>query len=150
MAGIGNRENLQTIERIRNDHIYWLDPVLANVHETKFLNSIEDFVSHLNRTCYTGITSHEFQYAVYDIGSFFKKHIDQFQNDRSRQFSVVFYLSEKWDNDDGGELLIYTEQGVTKIEPKPGRMVFFRSDLPHEVLTSYHQRLSLTGWMKSI
>ena len=63
---------------------------------------------------------------------------------------MVFYLSEKWHEGDGGELLIYADELVTWVEPLPGRVVFFRSDIPHEVLPTRIPRLSLTGWMKSI
>lgn len=149
MAGIGNKDNLQTVKVIRNDHIFWLDPLKANPHEQKFLEKIQDYVEHLNRTCYTGIKSYEFQYAIYKEGSFYKKHIDRFVNDDSRQFSVVFYLTEAWKEGDGGELVLYLENSEETIQPIPGRMVFFRSDIPHEVLKSNIKRLSLTGWMKS-
>ena len=50
----------------------------------------------------------------------------------------------------GGELVIYADQVTTHIEPVPGRVVFFSSDIPHEVLPTRIPRLSLTGWMKSI
>lgn len=149
-AGIGNKDNLQMIKKIRNDHIYWLDAKKANACEKLFLQKINDFTDHLNRTCFAGIHSFEFQYAVYEQGSFYKKHIDRFQNDDKRQFSLVFYLTESWKPGDGGELLLFSEDIITTIQPVPGRMVFFRSDVPHEVLTSNIQRLSLTGWMKSV
>lgn len=148
-AGIGNKENLQTIRAIRNDHIYWLDPTKANECEKKALAKIDEFVLYLNRTCFTAISSYEFQYAIYNKGAFYKKHIDQFVNDNKRLFSVVFYLSESWKNGDGGELLLYTNNSVSRITPIPGRMIFFKSDIPHEVLTSNNTRLSLTGWLKS-
>ena len=150
LAGIGNKDQLQLIRKIRNDHIYWLDASIANPIEKQFLQKITDFTDYLNRTCFAGIRSFEFQYAVYEEGSFYKKHVDQFQNDDKRQFSMVFYLSDAWTPGDGGELLLYDKQEVTEIQPIPGRMVFFRSDLEHEVVTSYRQRLSLTGWLKSI
>ena len=149
LAGIGNKENLQTVKKIRTDQIYWLDSSKANDCETLFLNKFKDFIDYLNRTCYTGINSYELHYAVYEEGSFYKKHIDQFQNDDRRQFSVVFYLTEDWKTGDGGELILYSSKSITKIEPLPGRMVFFKSELPHEVLTSNTKRLSLTGWLKT-
>lgn len=148
-AGIGNRINLQTLEKIRNDHIYWVDFAKANECEQLFHSKISDFVDYLNRTCFTGIQSFEFQYAVYDEGSFYKKHVDRFVNDDKRQFSVVFYLSEDWVEGDGGELRLYLDQEEHEIQPIPGRMVFFQSDIPHEVLVSNRIRLSLTGWLKS-
>ena len=149
-AGVGNKENLQTVKIIRNDHIFWLDPSKANLCEQKFFQKIDDYVDYLNRTCYTGIRSYEFQYAIYNKGSYYKKHIDQFKNDDKRQFSVVFYLSDAWQQGDGGELVLYVNDTKTVIQPIPGRMVFFRSDIAHEVLKSNIKRLSLTGWMKSI
>ena len=148
-AGVGNKEALQVVERIRNDHIFWLDSSLANECEKRFLEKIDEFVQHLNRTCYAGIRAHEFQYALYEAGSFYKKHVDRFINDDKRRFSIVFYLSECWNEGDGGELLIYGDKSVTKIEPVPGRVVFFNSEIPHEVLPTNKVRLSLTGWLKS-
>ena len=148
-AGIGNKENLQVVERIRNDHIHWLDPKNANECETHFLVKVDDFVQYLNRTCFTGIQSYEFQYAVYEEGSYYKKHVDRFKNDDRRQFSIVFYLTEFWQDGDGGELLIHAGGLVNRIRPLPGRVVFFRSDIPHEVLPTNHLRLSLTGWLKT-
>ena len=148
-AGIGNKINLQTLEKIRNDHIYWVDFSKANECELLFHSKISNFVDYLNRTCFTGIQSFEFQYAVYDEGSFYKKHVDRFVNDDKRQFSIVFYLSEDWKEGDGGELRLYLDQEKHEIQPIPGRMVFFQSDIPHEVLVSNRMRLSLTGWLKS-
>lgn len=149
LAGVGNKEALQTEKKIRTDHIYWLDHSTTNPFEQQFLHKINDFVAYLNRTCFAGIASCELHYAVYQKGSYYKKHIDRFRNDDRRKFSIVFYLSENWSEGDGGELLLYTADTVTKIEPIPGRMVFFDSELPHEVLTSHILRLSLTGWMKT-
>ncbi len=148
-AGIGNKVNLQTLEQVRNDHIYWVDFSKANAYEQLFHSKITDFIDYLNRTCFTGIQSFEFQYAVYDEGSFYKKHVDRFMNDDKRQFSVVFYLSEDWKEGDGGELRLYLDHQEHEIKPVPGRMVFFQSDIPHEVLVSKQMRLSLTGWLKT-
>lgn len=148
-AGIGNKDHLHTLTAIRNDNIFWLDPSKANATEQQFFIKVNNFIDYLNQTCYAGIRSFEFQYAIYDKGSFYKKHVDRFRNDDKRQFSMVFYLTENWFENEGGELRIYTDDAIIDIQPTPGRMVFFRSDLPHEVLISHHQRLSLTGWMKS-
>lgn len=149
LAGIGNKETLQTVMSIRNDQVYWIDPEIANTCEKTFLKKMNDFVLYLNRTCYAGIATFEFHYAVYEKGSFFLKHIDRFKNDHRRKFSVACYITESWNPGDGGELLMYANDTVTTIEPLPGRMVFFDSELPHEVPVSQKQRLSLTGWMKT-
>ena len=149
-AGIGNKENLVTIKKIRNDAICWLDPSKANKFEQQFFKKIDDFTNYLNATCFAGIRSYEFQYAIYYKGSFYKKHVDVFKNDDKRQFSMVFYLTKEWKKGDGGELMLYVNDIEVEIQPIPGRMVFFKSDIPHEVLVSNFKRLSLTGWMKSL
>lgn len=149
LAGIGNKDQLQTIKNIRNDAIYWLDDNQANGIELLLKQKLNDFVQHLNSTCYAGIGSYEFHYSVYNQGSFYKKHVDRFKNDNRRKFSMVFYLSEHWQDGDGGELVLYLGNNAVTIQPMPGRLVFFNSELPHEVLMSNTLRLSLTGWLKS-
>ena len=148
-AGIGSAENFQKATTIRNDKVLWLERPDPGTCEQAFFQKMDTFVEYLNRTCFTGIKSYEFHYAVYEKGSFYKKHIDRFKNDLSRQFSFVTYLSESWEPGDGGELLLYTEKDVLTISPNPGKILFFRSDLPHEVLRTKKTRLSLTGWMKN-
>lgn len=147
-AGVGSKDNLQIIKDVRSDQIHWLDPAKANLFEQQFFEKIGDFTEYLNRTCYSGIDSYEFQYAIYQKGSYYKKHIDQFRDNDKRRFSIVFYLTEDWQPGDGGELRLYTDNETIEIQPLPGRTVFFRSDLAHEVSKSNRERLSLTGWLK--
>jgi SM-20-related protein len=100
-------------------------------------------------TCFTGITDYEFHYSLYETGSFYKKHLDQFKNNSNRQFSMISYLNADWLEADGGQLLIHSEGGQQKIDPVQGRTVFFKSDdLEHEVLVTNKRRLSVTGWLK--
>ena len=148
-AGIGNKEQLQTVTTIRSDQIYWFEKAHLNECEQPFFAAIDGFIDYLNRTCFAGIRSYEFHYAVYEKGTFYKKHIDQFKNDDRRQFSVVLYLPESWKKGDGGELILYVKDEKIIIEPLPGRILFFSSDIPHEVTISNIQRLSITGWLKS-
>ena len=149
-AGIGNKSKLQVSDEIRSDTIYWLDRKHNNIYENLFFTQIEAFIKYLNRTCYAGITGHEFHYAYYDIGSFYKKHLDQFQNDQNRAYSMIFYLNPSWETVDGGELCIYQKEGIQLISPLEGTCVFFKSDeLEHEVLLNYAPRLSITGWLKT-
>jgi SM-20-related protein len=49
----------------------------------------------MNETCYAGITGYEFHYAFYEEGSFYKRHVDQFQNNQGREFSMITYLNPK-------------------------------------------------------
>lgn len=149
-AGIGNNAALLHDKLIRSDKIYWLDRSHNDPYENTFLNLIDDFINHLNSTCYTGITGCEFHYALYEKGSFYKKHLDQFQNNKSRAYSMIMYLNTDWQAEDGGELCIYHSDHVQTIPPLNGKCVFFKSsELEHEVLVTHQPRLSITGWLKS-
>ncbi len=148
-AGIGNVQKLQQNQLVRNDIIYWLDRKNNNIYENEFLTQIEAFISYLNESCYAGITGYEFHYSLYEKGAFYRKHLDQFQDNSSRQFSLISYLNCEWKIADGGELCIYQENNIQKISPTNGKTIFFKSnELVHEVLTTQKQRLSITGWLK--
>ena len=148
-AGTGNETVVHHDQKFRSDKIHWLDPLQPNPHEATFFSLIDQFVSHLNSTCYTGISNYEFHYALYETGSFYKKHLDQFRNDDSRAFSMIIYLNPAWIAGDGGELCISHPSGQQQIPPTGGKAVFFKSDeMPHEVLLSNKPRMSITGWLK--
>ena len=149
-AGIGNNTALQHDKLIRSDRIYWLDRSHDNPSEIAFFELMDSFVSYLNSTCYTGITGYEFHYALYEKGSFYKKHLDQFKNNTSRAFSMIMYLNVDWQEKDGGELCIYHSDHQQLIAPINGTCVFFKSsELEHEVLMTHQPRLSITGWLKT-
>jgi SM-20-related protein len=149
-AGIGNDDVLTNDKLIRSDKIYWLDPKHNDLHENDFFRLMDLFVRHLNRTCYTGITGYEFHYALYETGSFYKKHLDQFRSNKSRAFSMIMYLNADWEQADGGELCIYHDDHTQTIAPMNGTCVFFRSsELEHEVLMTHAPRMSITGWLKT-
>jgi SM-20-related protein len=149
-AGTGNGSKLRHDEAVRSDSIYWLDPAHVTPDEATFLKLIDRFVEYLNATCYTGITGYEFHYALYGPGSFYKRHRDAFQNDNARKFSMIMYLTDGWQEGDGGELFTYPNSGPSqKIAPQNGNTVFFKSnELEHEVLLTHKPRMSITGWLK--
>lgn len=148
-AGVGNIQKLQHNQLIRKDIIYWLDRKNNNIYENEFLTQIEAFICYLNESCFAGITGYEFHYSLYEKGAFYRKHLDQFQDNSSRQFSLISYLNLDWKIEDGGELCIYQENNIQKISPTNGKTIFFKSnELVHEVLTTQKQRLSITGWLK--
>ncbi len=148
-AGTGNGAVPVQDKMVRGDMIFWLDHRNNDPYENEFFAVMDRFVAYLNRTCFTGITGYEFHYTLYEPGSFYKKHIDQFRNNPGRQFSMITYLNEDWKKDDGGELCVYHEEAVQKILPQNGKSVFFKSnELAHEVLPSQKPRLSITGWLK--
>ena len=147
-ARIGKNEYFQKEKSIRTDQVYWLHREQANQAEQSFFEKMNGFVSYLNNTCYAGIRDYEFHYAMYPPGSFYKRHVDRFKNDNSRLFSFVTYLTESWQVGDGGELVLYYKNQAIPVFPIPGKVIFFRSELEHEVLLSNSDRLSLTGWLK--
>jgi SM-20-related protein len=134
-AGVGNDTKLQHNSLIRSDTIYWLDKKHNNIHENAFFEKIEAFIGYLNQSCYAGITDYEFHYSLYEAGDFYKKHLDQFQDNSSRQYSMISYLNADWETKDGGELQIYQTNNNQTIAPTQGKTVFFKSnELEHEVL----------------
>ena len=150
-AGIGNEKIADTNQQMRGDKIYWLDKKNNNINEQEFLDKVEDFIEHLNQTCYTGINDYEFHYAVYGQGSAYKKHRDQFKTDNNRKFSLICYLNDDWVAADGGQLVIYQHDKPQTISPTAQKAVFFKSDeMEHEVLLSNKCRMSITGWLKRV
>mgnify|MGYP003635198269 CR=1 FL=1 len=154
-AAIGSKLN-KTIERsIRGDLILWMDETKANHKESLFFNKINDLVGYLNKTCFLGILHKEFHYALYPKDTYYKKHIDTFQNDDRRKLSFVCYLNEEgWLPENGGELVLYLNKNGQETEkviyPFPGRMVIFESQIiEHEVKPVKTERLSITGWLKT-
>jgi SM-20-related protein len=147
-AGIGN-EDKDHAQTIRSDKIYWMDRSHDNVHEKEFLQLAEEFIAHLNSTCYTGINGYEFHYAVYEEGSSYGRHRDQFQNNSSRKYSLISYLNDNWLEEEGGQLWIHQGEQIQKILPHSQTAVFFKSDeMEHEVTKASRQRMSISGWLK--
>ena len=155
-AAIGNRTNEVIAKSIRGDFILWLDESKMDATEAVFFNKVNDLVRYLNKTCFLGILQKEFHYALYPKETFYKRHLDTFQNDDRRKLSFVFYLNdETWKPENGGELVLYLQENTHEVPkivyPMPGRVVVFESqELEHEVKPVLEsQRLSITGWLKT-
>ncbi|WP_057938736.1 2OG-Fe(II) oxygenase [Algoriphagus resistens] len=151
-AGIGSQKNHIKNSLIRGDKIKWIDEKSVNQFEMVYLKKVSNFISHLNKTCFTSIKSFESHYANYEQKSFYKRHVDQFKNEKGRKFSIVLFLNQDWQTEDGGMLSLYPEGRQTKdISPIGGRIVFFRSDeMEHEVHPSFtRERRSIAGWLKN-
>lgn len=148
-AGTGNDKTVNHDTKVRGDHIYWLDRKHDTPCENDFFDLMDSFVAYLNKTCYTGITGYEFHYTLYQKGTFYKKHLDQFRNNDSRKYSMIMYLNAGWLAADGGELRIHHANHEQNISPENGRTVFFKSnELVHEVLCTQIPRMSITGWLR--
>lgn len=154
-AAIGNKTNEIVAKSIRGDFILWLNESEAGESESLFFNKINSLVAYLNKTCFLGILTKEFHYALYPEGTFYQRHLDTFQNDGRRKLSMVCYLNEEdWKPENGGELVIYSEEKGVEVSkaiyPMPGRVVIFESQvLEHEVKPVKTARLSITGWLKT-
>ncbi|MBJ6369479.1 2OG-Fe(II) oxygenase [Snuella sedimenti] len=154
-AAIGNKINETIVKSVRGDVILWIDENKPNVAESLFFNKINELVNYLNRTCFLGILQKEFHYAIYPPGTYYKRHIDTFQNDDRRKLSFVCYFNdEDWQPENGGELVLYLDANGKQTEkviyPFPGRVVIFESQLiEHEVKPVNMERLSITGWLKT-
>lgn len=150
-SAIGNRVNEVVKKAIRGDIILWIDESSVNSAESLFFNKINDLKDYLNRTCFLGINQTEFHYAIYPTGTFYKRHLDTFQNDDRRKLSIVCYLNnENWQPKNGGELVLYLEDEDKIIYPFLGKVVIFESQvLEHEVKPVNTPRFSITGWLKT-
>lgn len=149
-AKVGSQDNRQRVEAIRGDYTCWLDPMdppQAFKSQIEFLAEIKNA---LNARFFLGLQDFECHLAYYPPGTFYKKHSDRFGKDSSRSLSFIFYLHQYWDEKDGGELVMYHNDGspLKTISPMPGSFICFLSeDFPHEVKTGLKERRSLTGWM---
>lgn len=151
-AGIGKKQGFQNNRLVRGDKINWIEEQSQNLHEEVYRKKLWRFIDYLNKTCFTAIKSVESHYAHYEVGGFYKKHIDQFKSEKGRKFSIVLYLNEDWKQEDGGMLSIYPQKSEQKdILPLGGRLVFFRSDeMEHEVHpSSTRERYSIACWLKN-
>lgn len=149
-VGTGRQHVMVHGQLFRSDKIHWLDAGHHNKVEDEFFLLMDAFVYYLNRTCYAGITGYEFHYTMYEAGSFYKTHIDQFHHDKGRAYSMIMYLNDDWQRGDGGELCIHHAASDQIIAPTQRKRVFFKSsELPHEVLLTHKPRMSITGWLKN-
>ena len=87
--------NAQRVNSIRGDQIIWLEDKSDNPFEQYYQGKLTRLIAYLNRTCYTSIKSFESHYANFSEGSFYEKHVDQFDSDKKRMFSVVLFCNLK-------------------------------------------------------
>lgn len=147
-AGIGQREQVRINESIRGDYIQWIDKASAPPAISVYFMRLDKLMGYLNQTLFLSLKDYEVHMTRYPVGSFYKRHIDQFKRDDHRKLSIICYLNSDWQEENGGQLRIYLPQGPLDILPVAGRVVCFCSDeLEHEVLPATRERLSLTGWM---
>jgi len=148
-AGIGASGDFKLERSVRGDLIRWILPQPEELPLQQWLQSIKSLREGINRTLYFGLRDQELHLAIYPPGTFYKRHLDQFQDRNNRLLSVILYLNKEWRPGDGGELVIYPEDSMPIIvEPRAGTFVCFLSEsLEHEVLLTNNERISITGWL---
>jgi len=148
-ASVGRGVLQEVREGIRGDHIQWIEPGQAEPCD-QYLALMDTLRQALNRGLFLGLEDYESHFAMYPPGAFYRKHVDRFRDDDKRMLSAVLYLNDAWLPEYGGHLRMYLEDGVEyDVQPSGGCLVVFLSgDIPHEVLPSTRDRLSLTGWFR--
>lgn len=150
-AKIGLKNHAELNANIRTDAILWLEEQSADPAIEAYLQATQNLAQALNQSLFLGLFTFETHFAVYEPGSYYKKHVDQFAATKDRKISCVYYLNNEWHDSFGGELILYNkeQQIINKVKPQGNRFVCFNSELPHEVCQTQERRYSITGWMKS-
>lgn len=153
-AGIGKGLEYSINDDVRRDYITWLEAENASPAQLAYLQRLESLRQHLNYTLQLGLFDLEAQVAIYPPGAYYRKHLDQFQQESQRTLTCVLYLNEHWEDTDGGQLRMYLEgeceDVYQDIQPIGGTLVaFISSRFWHEVLPASRERLSITGWFRT-
>jgi SM-20-related protein len=155
-AGIGRNKSQQVNSQVRTDSTLWFSGNTA-IQQT-YLNAMEQLRIGLNRRLFLGLFDFECHYSHYAKGDFYQRHMDAFkggvsQGHSNRVLSTVFYMNSDWGENDGGELLLYSDKQVSPLLTVPpvfnSCMIFLSDTFPHEVLTSQCDRYSIAGWYRS-
>ena len=145
-AGIGREADKQLDSSIRSDKTKWFDS--QTLVQKQYLSLMEQLRNTINQHFYLGLFDYEAHYATYQVGDFYKKHLDAFRGRSNRVFTTVFYLNSP----EGGELVIYKPKSkdvLTTVKPKAGTLVLFVSEeFAHEVLPALGPRHSIAGWFR--
>lgn len=153
-AGIGRGDAWQVRDDIRGDYVRWIDFSGSGPFADFLARYYEPLRLAVNRELMLGIYEYEGHVTVYPPGRFYRRHVDQFHGIQHRKLSVILYLNDAWQPDDGGELRMYLAEGdrehVIDVLPQGGTLVAFLShQVPHEVLPAKRERQSLTGWFRT-
>lgn len=149
-AGIGRELNFHIEQSIRSDEISWFDESKLNEAQKEFLQLTQKLQDVMNEKFFLGLFELEIHFALYAPNSYYKRHLDQHKNQDTRVITLIFYLNDNWNEEDGGQLKLYleNEQSIL-IPPNSGTIVcFISADFEHEVLPAKRERASMTGWFR--
>ena len=149
-AGIGRKDGFHIEQSIRSDTICWFDTNNLNESQKNYLSITQQLQDAINQHFYLGLFELEVHFALYAPNAFYKRHLDQHKNQDTRVVTLITYLNENWNKEDGGELQLYLKDGQTvSVLPNAGTVVCFLSaEYEHEVLPAKRERASLTGWFR--
>jgi SM-20-related protein len=146
-AGVGKAAQVE--DRVRGDHIAWLEPDTHPAFAPAFA-LFDALLRAAREELWLGVVDYELHAARYEAGAGYQAHHDTLRGDARRRFSVVLYLNPSWRPADGGELLTWPEgMAARRIAPIAGRLVtFLPHRLLHAVAPSHAPRFSVTGWLR--
>lgn len=150
---VGSSIEANKREDFRGDYVHLITPASSSKDTAQYLSFLTSLQQELNRYCHLDLQSAEVLYAHYPKGTYYKRHLDRFNEQSGRKISILLYLNEEWSAEDGGELILFLknereEEVAKRIRPLAGRFVCFMSDaIEHEVLPSTRDRYSITGWL---
>lgn len=148
-ARVGRGQARALHSEIRQDRVCWFDPLALTVTQQIYWDVLDPLRLALNRLMFLGLFDYEAHFAVFPLGAFYKRHLDQFQASGLRTVSCVLYLTDGWTEADGGALRLFLDDGHRDIFPVAGRLVCFLSgQFYHEVRPALKERLSITGWFR--
>lgn len=148
-AGIGRADQYTTNTAVRQDKIRWLQRDFAA--EASYLEIMDKLRLLINYELFMGLFDYECHLAHYPPGAYYRKHVDAFKGRSNRILTSVLYLNPDWQANDGGELVIYADDGeiLETVLPQAGKLVLFLSErFVHEVLPGQRDRFSITGWFR--
>ncbi len=149
-ARIGRGARQMRNNFVRRDRIYWIgDEDPGGCAWLEWLDRLKDY---LNRRLFLGLFSLESHFSLYQHGDFYRRHLDAFKGQSNRVLSLVTYLNRGWEPGQGGELVIYANEGDTelvRVVPGFGTLVLFLSEeFPHEVLPTCRDRYGVAAWFR--
>lgn len=147
-ASIGRGRQVLQNRFVRQNKIRWMEP--DDPSTQTWFDWTGALSQYLNRSLYLGLFSFETHFTLYEPGDRYKRHLDAFRGERNRMVSIVTYLNDGWQPDQGGELVLYPpEAGAIRITPESGTVVVFLSEeIPHEVLPTSRTRYGVAGWFR--
>ncbi|KAJ0398373.1 hypothetical protein ATCC90586_000710 [Pythium insidiosum] len=173
-AGVSHGTNRRQEQAVRGDRIHWirressdLDPAISLLFRRieSLVYGVKNAVPELQLRNVTST-----QLAIFPgDGSRFVRHTDTYSSAHAqhrsssddhatelvRRLTCVYYLNDDWSPEHQGHLRVFTKGAAASsamaphwdIAPRLDTLVVFRStDVEHEVLPAFHERMALTTW----